>query len=465
MKNKNTVILFCKAAFGLLLVLTVLLASCLTEVDEKVIVKFDSNGGSTAPADRELIKGSKLGSVSTPTKDTYQFLGWFSSFDLYDANTAVYGDITLVAKWKSLTAANTVNVTFNAPGAVPPQTIVEVAVGNALGPLFPMNPRKEGYKFEGWEAEDVEFSKTSVVTEPITVTPTWSEKNMFTVTLSVPAIHQAANPGIDSKRFYVYEGDSIDEWEKQFPSEMNTAPDPNEDQYHQFFRWSEGGLANGVIYTERTPIEKSVTLGAIYGLYFHKKTYEIDLTTVLSKVSMNDYRTGSFTAKYPMTGAANEIANPVRLPLPENVVTNANGSVSFTVQAQPTLMYFRPTVELWQIMKQALVENDTKVSFWLDYEFQNPAQEDDDNKLNIFFGNLMNNDNWNSTEVRDLTWKDIVFGEESNGERNGPELHKLAATIINFDQNVDWIIFRMGRIDTKVPFRMTIKGFKVTVEQ
>ena len=457
------------AAFSMLLALTVLLTSCLTELEEIVIVKFDGNGGAPVPEEREIIKGKVLGSVDDPVKGTEQFLGWYSDFDRYEANTVVYAHITLTAKWKSVEVVDTVTVTFSSPGAVPALTLVEVAVGKAIGPLFPVDPRMEGSWFDGWEVGGEPFTRTYIVTEAITVTPKYRDKNMFTVTLNVPEIHRDANPGVHSRQFWVYEGDSIDEWEKRFPLELNTAPDPNDDQFHTFFRWSEGGLPNGIIYTERTPVEKNVSLGAIYGLYFHKKTFDVDLTTLNSRVSMNEYRVPPYENRYregPDVVGEGGSDDPVRLPLVENWVVNADDSVSFTVHAQPTLMYFRPPVELWKLLKIAEVTNDTRLSFWLDYEFENPAQEDDDNKLNIFFGNLLQNDNWNSSEVRDITWKDIVYGQEVNGERpNQGELHKLAATIINFDQNVDWIIMRMGRIDTKVPFRATIKAFKVTVEQ
>ena len=492
MKNKIAKALLCRAALSVFLVLTVLLASCLTELEEKVTVTFDANGGDPTPEGRELTKGDKLGSVAAPVRfGNWQFLGWYNDFDLYDENTSVYTDITLIAKYKDTTppSSDTVTVTFSAPGAVPELVAVEVKIGKALGPLFPVDPRMKGSWFEGWVVNGVSFNKNSTVTESITATAKWEGKTGYIITLSVPEIHRAANPGIHGKRFTVFEGDSIDEWEQQFPTEMGTAKEPNDDQYHQFFRWAEGGLANGIIYTERTPITKSTTLGAIYGLYFKKNTFEVDLTTINSKVSMDEYRDGTpfwdnldneFKPggdNYSRAGAAAVINNPVRSPTPLNVVINDDGSVSYTVFSAPVLMWFRPPPELWRIMKQAKVANDTQVSFYLDYEFEKPAQETDENKLNIFLGNLMQNDNWNSTEVRDLTWKDIVLGEfdSSTSKRNGPEKHKLAGTIINFDQNVDWIIFRMGRIDTfseKNPasnpnnhFRMTIKKFTVTVEQ
>ena len=478
MKNKIAKALLWRAALSVFLALTVLLASCLTEIEEKVIVKFDAAGGSPEPGDRELTKGAKLGFVDNPTRLGYwEFIGWECEFVKYNADTPVFTDLTLVAKWRDITPAtekNTITVTFNAPGAVPPITLVEVAEGKALGPLFPVEPRKRGSQFEGWLLNGVPFTKNTVVNGPVTVTADFSYKAMFYVTLRVPEIHQAANPGVDGTVFEVFEGDSIDEWEQQFPIHMSQAPDPNDVQFHQFFRWSENGWENGIIYTERSPITKTVELGAIYGLYFKKSTFEIDLDTINSNVSMDDYRKGEWWENldekfkaYSRNAAAAEIEKPVRLPLPSNVTPNADGSVTVTVQAKPTLMYFRPHPELWKLMRMAEVANDTKVSFFLDYEFENPAQEDDNNKLNIFFGNLMQNDNWNSTEVRDLTWKDIVFGQwnDVTSSREGSELHKLAATIINFDQNIDWIIFRMGREDTIVPFNVKIKGFTVTVEQ
>jgi len=465
------------AVLGVLLALAVLLASCETEIQEVVKVTFDANGGNPTPASKELSKGAALGNVQNPERAGYEFLGWFYGFDPYSASTAVNNDITLVAKWKS-PDVNTVLVTFNAPSAVPPVTVVEVAVGKSLGPLFPVDPRRSGRLFTGWTAAgNVPFTQDSVVTESLTVTATYTIKMQYTVTLQVPEIHREANPGIHGKQFQVYDGDSIDEWAKQFPTTMNKAADPTTFQYHQFFRWAENGNENGVIYTERTPIIKSVTLGAIYGLYFNKDTFEVDLESIYDNTSMNEYRTGEFwdelpsKFKHPMTNAEDVITTPTREPNTDNVTINDDGSVSFTVLKSPAIMYFRTPPELWKLLKYAEVANDTKVSFWLDYEFEDPAKENDDNVTNIFFGNLVNNDNWNSTEVRDLKWKDIVYGEgydPTSGNDPVPELHKLAGTIINFDQNVDWIVFRMARgtgAANVLPFRMTIKGFKVTLEQ
>lgn len=470
------------AVLGVLLALAVLLASCATEIQEIVKVTFDANGGGPTPAAKELAKGAALGNVQSPTKTGYEFLGWFHGFDLYGASTTVNNDITLVAKWKN-PDVNTVLVTFVATGAVPAETIVEVAVGKKLGPLFPVDPRRQGRQFTGWTvgvsatAGGESFTVDSVVTETLTLVANWVFKQQYIVTLSVPEVHRAANPGIHGKTFQVYENDSIDEWVKQFPATMGKAADPTTFQYHQFFRWAENGSDTGIIYTERTPITKSVTLGAIYGLYFNKNTFDVDLESIYDNTSMNDYRTGEFwdelpdDFKYPMTNAQDVIENPTREPNTTDVTKNADGSVSFTVLASPAIMYFRTPPELWKLLKYAEVANDTKVSFWLDYEFEDPAKENDDNVTNIFFGNLVNNDNWNSTEVRDLKWKDIVYGEgydPTSGNAPAPELHKLAGTIINFDQNVDWIIFRMARgtgAENVLPFRMTIKGFKVTLEQ
>ena len=481
MKNKFAVAR--RAALGVLIVFAVLFASCATELIEVVYVNFDADGGTPAPVQRELMKGAALGSVPTPTKTedgvTYEFNGWFSGFDRYTATSEVYNDITLIARWKNPNSLDTVFITFNAnqTGAVPAVTVVEVEVGKKLGPLYPVDPRRNGRDFLGWETPTgTLFDRDSVATETMTVKGTWAIKTtLYTVTLEVPAIHQPANPGIHGKSFQVYAGDCIDEWRLQFPAEMSQADDPNDFQMHIFFRWTENGSESGIIYTGRTPIEKNVRLGAVYGLHFKKETFDIDLSTMYSHTSMNEFRDGPWwdelPSKYkdPMSGAEDVITTPVRNPRAKDPTFNPDGSVSFTVTDKATIVWFRPPEGLWKLLQYGEIANNTKVSFSLDYEYADPSHDTDSNNLlNIFFGNLKQNDNWNATEVRDLTMRDISYGiGYESGDTPVPELHNLIGTVINFDQNIDWIIFRLGRGDNYniASQTLTIKGFKVTLEQ
>lgn len=71
------------------------------KVDEvtKYTVTFDSNGGSSVQS-VTINEGEKVTKPADPTKDGYIFLGWFLNDVLYNFDTVVTNNITLVAKWQ-----------------------------------------------------------------------------------------------------------------------------------------------------------------------------------------------------------------------------------------------------------------------------------------------------------------------------------------------------------------------------
>ena len=66
----------------------------------KVIVSFDSNGGSTIYASQKLNKGEKAYNPGSTEKYGYSFTGWYTvNGELYDFTTPVERDITLYARF------------------------------------------------------------------------------------------------------------------------------------------------------------------------------------------------------------------------------------------------------------------------------------------------------------------------------------------------------------------------------
>ncbi len=69
----------------------------------KYTVTFDSNGGS-AVASQTINSGSRATEPSEPTRNGYQFIGWYTSIgtlgNKYNFNTAVTSDLTLYASWQ-----------------------------------------------------------------------------------------------------------------------------------------------------------------------------------------------------------------------------------------------------------------------------------------------------------------------------------------------------------------------------
>lgn len=69
---------------------------------EKATVRFETNGGSMI-ASQKVAVGTAATRPKNPTKDTYNFLGWYLDEALtqaYDFSAPVTGDITLYAKWE-----------------------------------------------------------------------------------------------------------------------------------------------------------------------------------------------------------------------------------------------------------------------------------------------------------------------------------------------------------------------------
>ena len=71
----------------------------MSEAKNYYTVTFDSNGGSAVTA-QSIEAGQKATKPADPTKDGYDFKGWTLNGSAYDFNTAVNGNITLVATWE-----------------------------------------------------------------------------------------------------------------------------------------------------------------------------------------------------------------------------------------------------------------------------------------------------------------------------------------------------------------------------
>ena len=68
-------------------------------------VRFDSKGGSNVP-DRYIMDGQQVGALTTPTREGYRFLGWYTDDTTYQteisATTVITGNVTFYARWEAL---------------------------------------------------------------------------------------------------------------------------------------------------------------------------------------------------------------------------------------------------------------------------------------------------------------------------------------------------------------------------
>ena len=115
------------------------------------VINFNVNGGVlTSNTNQTVSNGSKVTQPSNPTRDEYDFTGWYTEpecINLYDFNSQVYNDFTLYAGWHKLCI-----VTFIANGGnLTSNTSQSVLVGTQI--TQPSNPIRDEYDFTGWYTE------------------------------------------------------------------------------------------------------------------------------------------------------------------------------------------------------------------------------------------------------------------------------------------------------------------------
>ena len=143
-----------------------------TPTVKKYTVTFNSSGGS-AVSSQTVTEGGKVSKPSNPTRNGYTFVGWTLNGNIYDFNSAVNNNITLVAKWNE-NVKKKYTITFNSDGGtiVSSQTVTE---GGKVS--RPSDPTKSGYNFVGWTLNGVSYDFNSIVNGNITLTAKWAQKS------------------------------------------------------------------------------------------------------------------------------------------------------------------------------------------------------------------------------------------------------------------------------------------------
>lgn len=115
-------------------------------------IEFDSNGGSAvAPITKDF--NASLTAPANPTKEGYDFKGWFlkNSDTEYNFSTMPAENLTLVAKWEALSFTLTINLSKNGTPENPITTTIKYDqfVKDVLNYSL-----REGYTFSGWYKEN-----------------------------------------------------------------------------------------------------------------------------------------------------------------------------------------------------------------------------------------------------------------------------------------------------------------------
>lgn len=115
------------------------------------LVTFDPNGGYLQPSDRTryVPVGSALGTLPTPNRTGYTFLGWFTAASggtQVTAGTVISpaSDVTYYAHWSK----DKVFAMLDAVGGSCSPAILEVPIGGTYAAL--PTPTRPNYSFDGW---------------------------------------------------------------------------------------------------------------------------------------------------------------------------------------------------------------------------------------------------------------------------------------------------------------------------
>lgn len=135
-------------------------------------VYFDANGGKVSESEKKVYFGQKYGELPEPTKEFYEFVGWYTDAEAGDRITSdsifnTTEDKTLYAHW----SLQSFTVSFDANGGSVSTTSFRASCNNPLGTL-PI-PTKEFYSFDGWytQAEGgTKVTESSVYTVPVDFT-------------------------------------------------------------------------------------------------------------------------------------------------------------------------------------------------------------------------------------------------------------------------------------------------------
>lgn len=142
-------------------------------------VSFNVNGGNDLiGAEKTIYFGSIYGSLPTPTREHYNFDGWYTAATggtriTTDDTVRETGDVTLYAHW----SPKTFTVTLNANEGLCGTTSMEGTYGVAVGAL--PTPTRDYYTFAGWYTDPdggdrVTEEKVFTTAEPVTFYAHWT---------------------------------------------------------------------------------------------------------------------------------------------------------------------------------------------------------------------------------------------------------------------------------------------------
>lgn len=136
-------------------------------------VTFDTAGGSAAPEPQQVVAGELAIRPQDPTREDYDFEGWYLDGQLYNFDAPVQSDLHLVAKWEAI-VYRIVTVDSGIAGSTP--YTIRVRDGAALEALAPPSNPNPDCTWINWYRGDTVYDFSQLVTEDFTLVGYWQCK-------------------------------------------------------------------------------------------------------------------------------------------------------------------------------------------------------------------------------------------------------------------------------------------------
>ena len=151
---------------------------------------FDANGGTVSTSSKAVEEGSTAGTLPTPTREDYTFLGWYTSESggtEVTSSTRIDYSMTVYAHWQYSPPVRTCTLTFNANGGSVSSSFKTVTEGTVAGTL--PTPTRDGYTFLGWFTDPTggsEVTSSTIIGLSMTLYAHWSS-NVVVATVTFDA--------------------------------------------------------------------------------------------------------------------------------------------------------------------------------------------------------------------------------------------------------------------------------------
>jgi len=181
-------------------------AVTVTERTYEYTVTFDVNGGTAVPA-QTVLEGEKAEEPEKPTREGYEFAGWFVNDEEFDFDTEITQNIEIYAKWNEI-----FDVTFEVNGG---SAVAAAQVVNGKRVTKPIDPQKVGYTFGGWFTDanlTIPYDFLNPVIKDLKLYAKW---NIITYTITFTGINKIQNvdhgqlatePEVEEKEGFIFGG-------------------------------------------------------------------------------------------------------------------------------------------------------------------------------------------------------------------------------------------------------------------